>query len=186
KEYKKDFEESMKGRNLTGLEVTPSLLHVKYATKIASEKEYRRDLEEGVKGKGLTALEETPDMLRAKNATQILNEKEYKRALEQEIRGKGLTELALETPDFVRARNATDIASQVCATLTLGAPQEGKFRFFWFVSCCFCVFYFNPFGVFHQKKYKEDAEKSMPYYVPVADTPEMQRVRENQKNFSNV
>lgn len=26
----------------------------------------------------------------------------------------------------------------------------------------------------------------MPYYVPVADTPEMQRVRENQKNFSNV
>lgn len=26
----------------------------------------------------------------------------------------------------------------------------------------------------------------MPYYVPVADTPEMQRVRENQKNFSMV
>jgi len=26
----------------------------------------------------------------------------------------------------------------------------------------------------------------MPYYVPVADTPEMQRVRENQKNFSTV
>lgn len=45
---------------------------------------------------------------------------------------------------------------------------------------------FNPFGLFHQKKYKEDAEKDMPYYVPVADTPEMQRVRENQKNFSMV
>lgn len=45
---------------------------------------------------------------------------------------------------------------------------------------------FNAFGLFHQKKYKEDAEKDMPYYVPVADTPEMQRVRENQKNFSMV
>lgn len=38
----------------------------------------------------------------------------------------------------------------------------------------------------YQKKYKEEAEKTMPYYVPVADTPEMQRVRENQKNFSTV
>ena len=37
KEYRKDYEESIKGRNLTGLEVTPALLHVKYATKIASE-----------------------------------------------------------------------------------------------------------------------------------------------------
>lgn len=37
-----------------------------------------------------------------------------------------------------------------------------------------------------QKKYKEDAEKSMSYYETVLDTPEMQRVRENQKNFSNV
>lgn len=39
---------------------------------------------------------------------------------------------------------------------------------------------------FSQKKYKEDAEKSMSYYETVLDTPEMQRVRENQKNFSLV
>lgn len=37
-----------------------------------------------------------------------------------------------------------------------------------------------------QKRYKEDAEKTMSHYVPVLDTPEMQRVRENQKNFSTV
>lgn len=37
-----------------------------------------------------------------------------------------------------------------------------------------------------QKKYKEEAEKTMSHYVPVLDTPEMQRVRENQKNFSTV
>lgn len=41
-------------------------------------------------------------------------------------------------------------------------------------------------GTFSQKKYKEDAEKSMSYYETVLDTPEMQRVRENQKNFSLV
>lgn len=37
-----------------------------------------------------------------------------------------------------------------------------------------------------QKKYREEAEKTMSHYVPVLDTPEMQRVRENQKNFSTV
>lgn len=43
------------------------------------------------------------------------------------------------------------------------------------------LLYFVP-----QKKYREDAEKTMSHYVPVLDTPEMQRVRENQKNFSTV
>lgn len=37
-----------------------------------------------------------------------------------------------------------------------------------------------------QKKYKEEAEKTMSHYNAVLDTPEMQRVRENQKNFSTV
>lgn len=37
-----------------------------------------------------------------------------------------------------------------------------------------------------QKKYREEANKTMSHYVPVLDTPEMQRVRENQKNFSTV
>ncbi|KAM6269281.1 nebulin isoform 10-T10 [Porphyrio hochstetteri] len=183
KEYKRDFEESIKGRNLTGLEITPSLLHVKYATKIASEKEYRKDLEEGVKGKGLTALEETPDMLRAKNATQILNEKEYKKALELEIRGKGLTELALETPDFVRAKNATDIASQI-KYKQLAEMEKANYTSV--VDTPDIIHAQQVKNLSSQKKYKEDAERTMPYYVPVADTPEMQRVRENQKNFSTL
>ncbi|XP_068263711.1 nebulin isoform X10 [Nyctibius grandis] len=183
KEYKKDFEESIKGRNLTGLEITPSLLHVKYATKIASEKEYRKDLEEGVKGKGLTALEETPDMLRAKNATQILNEKEYKKALELEIRGKGLTELALETPDFVRAKNATDIASQI-KYKQLAEMEKANYTSV--VDTPEIIHAQQVKNLSSQKKYKEDAERTMPHYVPVADTPEMQRVRENQKNFSTL
>ncbi|XP_042733689.1 nebulin isoform X9 [Lagopus leucura] len=183
KEYKRDFEESIKGRNLTGLEITPSLLHVKYATKIASEKEYRKDLEEGVKGKGLSVLEETPDMLRAKNATQILNEKEYKKALELEIKGKGLSELALETPDFVRAKNATDIASQI-KYKQLAEMEKANYTSV--VDTPEIIHAQQVKNLSSQKKYKEEAEKTMPYYVPVADTPEMQRVRENQKNFSTL
>lgn len=44
----------------------------------------------------------------------------------------------------------------------------------------------TPLCLCLQKKYKEEAEKTMSHYVPVLDTPEMQRVRENQKNFSTV
>lgn len=44
----------------------------------------------------------------------------------------------------------------------------------------------SPHRLCFQKKYKEEAEKTMSHYVPVLDTPEMQRVRENQKNFSTV
>ncbi|KAM3915930.1 nebulin isoform 15-T16 [Leptodactylus fuscus] len=183
KEYKRDLEECIKGRNLTGLEVTPSLLHVRHATKIASEKEYRKDLDDTIKGRGLTALEETPELLRAKNATQILNEKEYKKTLELEIKGRGLSTLALETPDFMRAKNATDIASQV--KYKQSAEME-KANYTSVVDTPEIIHAQQVKNLSSQKKYKEEAERTMSYYVPVLDTPEMQRVRENQKNFSTL
>ncbi|KAG8548629.1 hypothetical protein GDO81_024766 [Engystomops pustulosus] len=183
KEYKKDLDECIKGRNLTGLEVTPSLLHVRYATKIASEKEYRKDLDDTIKGRGLTVLEETPELIRAKNATQILNEKEYKKTLELEIKGRGLSTLALETPDFVRAKNATDIASQVKYKQS---AEMDKANYTTVVDTPEIIHAQQVKNLSSQKKYKEEAERTMSYYVPVIDTPEMQRVRENQKNFSTV
>ncbi|XP_056392600.1 nebulin [Hyla sarda] len=183
KEYKKDLEEHIKGRNLTGLEVTPSLLHVRHATKIASEREYRKDLDDTIRGRGLTALEETPELLRAKNATQILNEKEYKKTLELEIKGKGLTTLATETPDFMRAKNATDIASQV--KYKHSAEME-KANYTSVVDTPEIIHAQQVKNLSSQKKYKEEAERTMSYYVPVLDTPELLRVRENQKNFSTL
>ncbi|EPQ03399.1 Nebulin [Myotis brandtii] len=181
KEYRKEYDESIKGRNLTGLEVTPASLHAKYATKIISEKEYRRDLEESIRGKGLHEMEDTPDMIRAKNATQILNEKEYKRDLELGVKGKGLNAMANETPDFMRAKNATDIASQI--KYKHSAEME-KANFTSVVDTPEIIHAQQVKNLSSQKKYKEDAEKSMSSYETVLDTPEMQRVRENQKNFS--
>ncbi|XP_028991872.1 nebulin isoform X5 [Betta splendens] len=183
KDYKKDFEEYMKGKNLSGLEVTPAMIHVRHATKIASEKEYRRDLEEGVKGKGLTVLEETPELLRARNATQILCEREYKKALEQEIKGKGMLALATDTPDFMRARNATDILSQTKYKQT---AEMDRASYTMVIDTPDIIHAQQMRNIVSQKKYKEEAEKTMSHYVPVLDTPEMQRVRENQKNFSTL
>ncbi|XP_047671256.1 nebulin isoform X1 [Tachysurus fulvidraco] len=214
KDYKKDFEEHIKGRNLSGFEVTPAMLHVRHATKIASEKEYRRDLEEGVKGKGLTVLEETPELLRAKNATQILNEREYKKALEQEIKGKGMLALANDTPDFMRARNATEILSQIRYKEDLGSgtaisetpemervkrnqenismskykhtAEQDRSSYTSVIDTPDIIHAQQIRNLVSQKKYKEEAEKTMSHYNAVLDTPEMQRVRENQKNFSTL
>ncbi|XP_028250356.1 nebulin isoform X14 [Parambassis ranga] len=183
KDYKKDFEENMKGKNLSGLEVTPAMIHVRHATKIASEREYRKDLEEGVKGKGLTVLEETPELLRARNATQILCEREYKKALEQEIKGKGMLALATDTPDFMRARNATDILSQ---TKYKQIAEMDRASYTTVIDTPDIIHAQQMRNIVSQKKYKEEAEKTMSHYVPVLDTPEMQRVRENQKNFSTL
>nr|XP_046261003.1 nebulin isoform X29 [Scatophagus argus] len=182
KDYKKDFEE-YRGKNLSGLEVTPAMIHVRHATKIASEREYRKDLEEGVKGKGLTVLEETPELLRARNATQILCEREYKKALEQEIKGKGMLALATDTPDFMRARNATDILSQTKYKQT---AEMDRASYTTVIDTPDIIHAQQMRNIVSQKKYKEEAEKTMSHYVPVLDTPEMQRVRENQKNFSTL
>ncbi|XP_034430321.1 nebulin isoform X31 [Hippoglossus hippoglossus] len=183
KDYRKDFEEHMRGKNLSGLEVTPAMIHVRHATKIASEKEYRRDLEEGVKGKGLTTLEETPELLRAKNATHILSEREYKKSLELEIKGKGMMALATDTPDFMRARNATDILSQ---TKYKHTAEMDRASFTSVIDTPDIIHAQQMKNMVSQKKYREDAEKTMSHYVPVLDTPEMLRVRENQKNFSTL
>ncbi|XP_032423794.1 nebulin isoform X6 [Xiphophorus hellerii] len=183
KDYKKDYEEFMRGKNLSGLEVTPAMIHVRHATKIASEKEYRKDLEEGVKGKGLTVLEETPELLRAKNATQILCEREYKKALEQEIKGKGMLALATDTPDFMRARNATEILSQ---TKYKQIAEMDRASYTTVIDTPDIIHAQQMRNIVSQKKYKEEAEKTMSHYVPVLDTPEMQRVRENQRNFSTL
>ncbi|XP_074551161.1 nebulin [Halichoeres trimaculatus] len=183
KDYKKDFEENMRGKNLSGLEVTPAMIHVRHATKIASEREYRKDLEEGVKGKGLTLLEETPELMRARNATQILCEREYKKALEQEIKGKGMLALATDTPDFMRARNATDILSQTKYKQT---AEMDRASYTTVIDTPDIIHAQQMKNIVSQKKYKEEAEKTMSHYVPVLDTPEMQRVRENQKNFSTL
>ncbi|XP_048454774.1 nebulin [Rhincodon typus] len=183
KEYKKDLEEHIKGRNLSGLEITPAMLHVKYATKIGCEKEYRKDLEEGVKGKGLMVVDETPEMMRARNATYILNEKEYKRSLEEEIKGKGLVALANETPDFARARNATEILSQVKYKQLAEMDMP---NYTTVVDTPDIIHAHNVKNLSSQSQYKAEAVKTMSQYVSVTDTPEMHRVRENQKNISTL
>lgn len=79
----------------------------------------------------------------------------------------------IDTPDILHAQQMKNIVSQVAPP----PPSHWKRLLLAGSSLSALV---------QQKRYKEDAEKTMSHYVPVLDTPEMQRVRENQKNFSTV
>lgn len=80
----------------------------------------------------------------------------------------------IDTPDILHAQQMKNIVSQVAPPPPKQLETSSSGRFF------------TPWALVQQKRYKEDAEKTMSHYVPVLDTPEMQRVRENQKNFSTV
>nr|XP_032813062.1 nebulin isoform X6 [Petromyzon marinus] len=180
KEYKRGYEEGMKGRNLSELEFTPAYLHAKYASGLVNEKEYKRDLEEGTKGKGLTGLEVTPDLIRARSATHILSEREYKKDMEAEIRGRGMTTTGLDTPDFHRVKNATDILSQAKYN------QTGDGSYTTVVDTPDILHAQQVKTITSQKQYKEHAQRAMSNYQTVMETPELHRVRENQKHFSSL
>uniref|UniRef100_A0A8C6T927 Uncharacterized protein n=1 Tax=Neogobius melanostomus TaxID=47308 RepID=A0A8C6T927_9GOBI len=197
KEYRRDYEEQVKGKALIEVDQTPG-----YKTALLASKEYRKDREE-LRGRGFS--EETPELLRAKNATSILNEvlaclwnqglllrscgtrfcnhtyltvvlqKEYRRDRE-ELRGRGLSE---ETPELLRAKNATSILnppySQYSLRLHMSAP----------------LFHVLTLGepdgpVCLQKKYRDEAQKQRSSYSLGSDTPDMERVRTNQRQISSV
>lgn len=86
----------------------------------------------------------------------------------------------IDTPDIIHAQQMKNIVSQVIKRSQLaGVEIKTSFVSSSSVSTAGCI-------CIQQKKYKEEAEKTMSHYVPVLDTPEMQRVRENQRNFSTV
>uniref|UniRef100_A0A3B4VQD2 Nebulette n=1 Tax=Seriola dumerili TaxID=41447 RepID=A0A3B4VQD2_SERDU len=146
REYRRDYEEQMKGKALVDVDQTPGYLTARHASSLLSEvthththtcsdiyvafktvvvlyKEYRKDLEQEVKGRGLSGLglEDTPELLRVKNANQILNQVKLThhshtckshRDMERDVVGKGM-ELSADVLEIQRAKRASEIQSQV-------------------------------------------------------------------------
>ncbi|KAI4881786.1 hypothetical protein NFI96_011480 [Prochilodus magdalenae] len=194
KEYRKEYDNCIKGKALVDVELTPGYLIARNANSLLSEKAYKKDLELEVKGKGLNSLEEIPELLRVKNAKKVLSETEYRKDLKNEIIGKGIS---TDTMEMQRAKKASEMTSQICVYVCLG-----------------CVFLFqlpykqlsqlshSSFGtvtdtpellhaaylkdIYSQKKYKDNAVKLRCSYAVVPDTPEIERVKTNQRNISSV
>ncbi|KAG7248519.1 hypothetical protein CRUP_024411, partial [Coryphaenoides rupestris] len=111
KEYRKDLEQEVKGRGLSGLglEETPELLRIKNATHILNEKEYRKDLENEIVGKGMELSTDVMEMQRAKRASEIQSQKSYKQT--DQLR-ESLYGTVTDTPELIHAAYIKDVYSQ--------------------------------------------------------------------------
>ncbi|XP_044889715.1 nebulin isoform X13 [Felis catus] len=181
KEYRKDLEESIRGKGLSEMEDTPDMLRAKNATQILNEKEYKRDLELEVKGRGLNAMaNETPDFMRARNATDIASQIKYKQSAEME---KANFTSVVDTPEIIHAQQVKNLSSQKkykedaekCMSYyetVLDTPEMQRVR--------------ENQKNFSLLQYQCDLKNSKGKITVVQDTPEILRVKENQKNFSSV
>uniref|UniRef100_A0AAZ1XL92 Nebulette n=1 Tax=Oreochromis aureus TaxID=47969 RepID=A0AAZ1XL92_OREAU len=177
KEYRKDYEEQMKGKALVDVDQTPGYLTARHASSLLSEKEYKRDLEQEVKGRGLSGvgLEETPELLRVRKFQLCCSQKEYRRDLEREIVGKGM-ELSADVLEMQRAKRASQIQSQQLREHSYGTVTD--------TPELLHASYLKD--VYSQKKYKDEAERLKGRYSLVSETPEMERVKANQRHISSV
>ncbi|XP_074049060.1 nebulette isoform X2 [Macrotis lagotis] len=184
KEYRKDLENEIKGK---GMELSSEILDIqraKRASEMASEKEYKKDLETEIKGKGMQIGTDSLDIQRAKKASEISSQKEYKKDLETEIKGKGM-QVTSDTLDIQRAKKASEMVSQKEYKRDLENEIKGKGMQ---VSMDIpdMLRAKRASEIYSQKKYKDEAEKMLTSYSTVADTPEIQRIKEAQKNISMV
>ncbi|XP_036201280.1 nebulette isoform X2 [Myotis myotis] len=184
KEYRKDLENEIKGK---GMELNSEVLDVqraKRASEIASEKEYKKDLESEIKGKGMHVGIDTLEIQHAKKASEIASEKDYKRDLETEIKGKGM-QVSTDTLDIQRAKKASGMASQIEYKKDLETEIKGKGMQV-SMDVLDMLRAKRASEIYSQKKYKDEAEKMLSNYSPVADTPEIQRIKTTQQNISSV
>ncbi|XP_077364974.1 uncharacterized protein LOC144009238 isoform X3 [Festucalex cinctus] len=184
REYKRDYEEHVKGKALVELEQTPEYLTARQATKLLNEKEYRKDLEREVKGRGLwgLGLEDTPELLRVKRANRILNPKEYRRAVDAEVLGKGMA-LSADVLEVRRVKRATRIHSQRAYKQT----EHLRDNSYGSVSDTPQLVHASHLkDVYSQRKYKEEAERLRARYSAPSLTPEMERVKANQRHLSSM
>ncbi|KAE8581212.1 hypothetical protein XENTR_v10024699 [Xenopus tropicalis] len=180
KEYRKDLDDTIKGRGLTVLEETPELLRAKNATQILNEKEYKKTLETEIKGRGLALALETPDFQRAKNATDIASQIKYKQSAEMD---KANYTTVVDTPEIIHAQQVRNLASQkkykeeAERTMSyyvpvLDTPEMQRVR--------------ENQKNFSTLQYQGDLKNIKGKVTVVKDTPEILRVKENQKNFSSI
>ncbi|MEE6489234.1 hypothetical protein FKM82_015521 [Ascaphus truei] len=181
KEYRRDLEETIRGKGLTVLEETPELLRAKNATQILSEKEYKKTLESEIKGRGMSTMGlETPDFMRAKNATDIASQVKYKHSAEMDM--ANYTSV-VDTPEIIHAQQVRNLSSQkkykeeAERTMSyyvpvLDTPEMLRVR--------------ENQKNFSTLQYQGEHNISKGKVTVVKDTPEILRVKENQKNFSSI
>uniref|UniRef100_A0A8D0HHT0 Nebulette n=1 Tax=Sphenodon punctatus TaxID=8508 RepID=A0A8D0HHT0_SPHPU len=207
KVYRKDFEESLKGKASLDLDKTPEFLHIKHVTNLLREvllcyehgfednthelqfriinlvflqKEYRKDLETKIKGKGMQVGADIPEIQRAKRASDIASQ--YKDEAEKMLCSYSSIP---DTPEIERIKTAQKNISAKEYRKDLETKIKGKGMQ---VGADIPEIQRakRASDIASQKKYKDEAEKMLCSYSSIPDTPEIERIKTAQKNISAV
>uniref|UniRef100_A0A3Q2GIE5 Nebulette n=1 Tax=Cyprinodon variegatus TaxID=28743 RepID=A0A3Q2GIE5_CYPVA len=183
REYRRDFEEQVKGRALLDVDQTPGYLTARNASSLLTllvslQKVYRKDLEQEVKGRGLSGLglEETPELLRVKKANQILNQ--VRANVEIKLRLQIKVDLYFTpevSPLVLQKEYRRDLETEIRGKgmeLSTDVLEIQRAK--------------RASEIQSQKKYKDEAEQLKGRYSQVPETLEMERVRANQRHISSV
>ncbi|XP_045156153.1 nebulette isoform X6 [Echinops telfairi] len=181
REYKKHFEEN-KGLYHFDMDAAEHLHHKGNAT-LQSQVKYKEDYEKN-KGKSMLEFVETPSYQASKEAQKMQSEKVYKENFEKEMKGRASLDLD-KTPEYLHVKYITgllkekeykkDLENEIKGRgmqVSMDIPEMLRAK--------------RAAEIYSQKKYKDEAEKMLSNYSPVADTPEIQRIKTTQQNISSV
>uniref|UniRef100_A0A8C7CL84 Nebulette n=1 Tax=Oncorhynchus kisutch TaxID=8019 RepID=A0A8C7CL84_ONCKI len=159
-----EYDDHIRGKALVDVDLTPGYLTARHASNVLSEKEYRKDLENDIMGKGMEISGDVLEMQRAKKATELTSQASYKQTAQLRESSYGTV---TDTPELLHAAYMKDVYTLYVALMNGTCAL---------MEC-------QSLG-FMQKKYKDEAEKLKGSYG--FDTPEMERVKNNQRNISSV
>uniref|UniRef100_A0A2K6EXC4 Nebulin n=1 Tax=Propithecus coquereli TaxID=379532 RepID=A0A2K6EXC4_PROCO len=198
KEYKRDLELEVKGRGLNAMaNETPDFMRAKNATDIASQIKYKQSAE--MEKANFTSVVDTPEIIHAQQVKNLSSQKKYKEDAEKSM---SYYEIVLDTPEMQRVRenqknfsllqyqcdlkNSKGKITVVQDTPEILRVKENQKNFMPTCSCnlrdLWSFYLFGYFNYFPQVMYKENLGTGIPTTV----TPEIERVKRNQENFSSV
>ncbi|CAK8691811.1 unnamed protein product [Clavelina lepadiformis] len=158
---------------------SPAMGHFKDAQRLVDNIDYKRSAKE-INARGTSAaMEHTPTSLQQKKAQEILDDRRYKADYEKTVKGRGMTFDLHVTPTLEHVKHAEDIKSDKLNKEQYETSVKGKPA----------VSMDMPHFIQAQKandliseNYRENKGRSLAMF----DTPEMRRVKENQRALSEV
>ncbi|CAL8389255.1 unnamed protein product [Gadus morhua 'NCC'] len=180
REYKKSLELEIKGKGMLALATdTPDFMRARNATDILSQTKYKHTAE--LDRASFTSVIDTPDIIHAQQMRNIISQNKYKAEA-----GKTMSHYVpvFDTPEMQRVRENQKNFSTVLYSDSFRKQVQGKAAFVLDTPEMRRVkeSQLNISGV----RYHQDHEKSKGSFTAMASYPEMERVKKNTQEFSDI
>nr|XP_039266500.1 nebulin-like isoform X9 [Styela clava] len=178
--YRSGAKEIMDKYNLLSDE--PRIKQALFATALASEKRYRHEYDME-KGKGASNLHETPQMKQQLQATTLLSEKPYKKDAQQMLSKVRLPE------DTTAIKHAASVGKLVSENVYKKEGTQNELQGYKKLRVkdnYAQKFFEDNKDIYSEVQYKKEFNEQKGHNIPVVETPESIRVKNQQKFLSDA